>query len=35
MSASPELPGRIGRDIGDDVCRRPIDVGDDELGGKG
>jgi hypothetical protein len=34
MVASLELPCTIGRDIRDDVCRRRLDVGDDELGGK-
>jgi hypothetical protein len=32
--AAPELPRTVGRDVRDDVDRRPLDVGDDELSGK-
>jgi len=32
MVATLELPRAVGRDIRDDVYRRPLDVSDDELG---
>jgi hypothetical protein len=32
MVAALELSRTVGWDIRDDVCRRPLDVGDDELG---
>ncbi len=34
MVSPLQLPDRVGRDIRDDVCRRSLDVGDDELGGE-
>ena len=35
MLPALQLPGRVGRDIRDDVDRRPLHVGEDELGGEG
>jgi hypothetical protein len=34
MVAAHEQPARVGRDIGDDVCRRSFQALDDELSGQ-